>query len=160
MKNVKEVLVGIIIGVVLLMFLVFGSKLIYQDSSYEDFCDYERIYSENKTEIQNQMFQECNEKYESYNENYSKKMFVLSLISGLAIIVLSVIFINVISVSGGLMFGSLMFIIYGTGSYWRYMDDWTRFIILGFSLGILIYLGYWISNQQNGEKKTKKIKRK
>jgi hypothetical protein len=53
-----------------------------------------------------------------------------------------------VSVSGRLMLGSLFFVIYGTGSYWRYMDDFIRFIILGLALGILIFIGYKISNKK------------
>ena len=36
------------------------------------------------------------------------------------------------------MFGSLMFIIYGTGRYWR-------FIIPGIALVVFIYIGYKVS---------------
>jgi len=51
------------------------------------------------------------------------------------------------------MLGSLVFIIYGTGRYWNYMDDLMRFIILGISLGILIYIAYWISKKKGVKKR-------
>jgi hypothetical protein len=153
--KIKEVLLGIIIAVVLLMFLVFGSKLVYDSPEYEDYCDYSRInVSEN-----NGYYQECSEGYDSARENYSKKMFILSLIVGVIVIVGSAVFININSVSGGLMFGSLMFVIYGTGSYWQYMNDWVRFVILGLALGVLIYVGYWLSSRES-KGKNKKSKRK
>jgi len=151
MKNIKEVLLGIIIGVVLLMFLVFGSKLIYETPNYEDYCNYNKINFTNTTD-----YQTCSENYENAREDYSKNMFLLSLIVGILIIAGSAIFININSISGGLMFGSLMFIVYGTGSYWRYMNDWTRFIILGVALGILIYVGYWLSFRKNNERRKRK----
>jgi len=60
------------------------------------------------------------------------------------------------------MFGSLMFIIYGTGRYWDYMDDFMRFIIVGIALGILIYVAYWTNKRMNSKKtdKNKKLKKK
>jgi hypothetical protein len=151
--RMKEVLLGIIIGVVLLMFLVFGTKLIYDSPEYDDYCDYSKIYETNDSAIQNKLSQECTSNYDTANEDYSKKMFILSLIVGVFIIVGSAVFVNINSISGGLMLGSLMFLIYGTGSYWRYMNDWLRFIVLGVALGILIYVGYWLSKKGNKNKK-------
>lgn len=156
--RIKEVLLGIIIGIVLLMFLVFGTKLIYDELDYEDYCDYERfsqkeILTDSEIQEQRSYYNQCEQTYKSENEEYSKKMFVLSLIVGLIIIIGSVIFIQVNSISGGLMLGSLMFIIYGTGSYWEYMNDWIRFIILGVALGILIYAGYWLGGKEKTTKK-------
>ena len=80
------------------------------------------------------------------------------MIIGVLIIAGSVVFIENHPVSGGLMFGSLMFIIYGTSGYWRFMDDWVRFIILGVALAILIYVAYWVAQRE--EKKSKKIKKR
>ncbi len=157
--KVKEVLLGVIIGVVLLMFLVFGTKLIYEKPQYEDYCDSGNRYltldklNDSQVQAQNEFFRACQDNYDEANERYSKKMFVLSLILGIAIIVLSTIFIDLMTVSGGLMFGSLMFIIYGTGSYWRYMNDWTRFAILGVCLAALIYVGYWLNRKGDKPKK-------
>lgn len=158
--KIKLVLLGIIIGVVLLMFLVFGSKLIYETPQYEDYCDYNNKYvsgnlSDSELQAQNEYFRACGESYDEANETYSKNMFILSLIVGILIIVSSAIWIETNSISGGLMFGSLMFVVYGTGSYWRYMNDWIRFIVLGIALGILIYVGYWLGNMEK-----RKVKRK
>lgn len=154
--KIKEVLIGLIIGIVLLMFLVFGAKLIYETPNYDDYCNYSWIYEKNDTILQNQLYQECNSKFEIANENYSKNLFILSIIVGVLIIVGSVVFININSISGGLMLGSLMYLIYGTGSYWRYMNDWIRFVILGVALGILIYIGYWLNRRKNKSRKKKR----
>lgn len=151
--KIKEVLLGLIIAVVFLMFLVFGSKLIYENPNYEDYCNYSKIYEKNDTVLQNQLSQECTQKYDSANENYSKRMFVFSIIVGILIVIGSAVFIESLVVSGGLMFGSLMFLIYGTGSYWRYMNDWTRFVILGVALGTLIYVSYRIGDKNRNKKR-------
>jgi RsiW-degrading membrane proteinase PrsW (M82 family) len=160
--KIKEVLLGIIIGVIFLMFCVFGTKLIYEIPKYDDYCNLSKfspainISNASEIQIQDNYYNECTNKYELANKNYSKNMFIISLIIGLLIIIFSVIFIEINSVSGGLMFGSLMFIIYGTSRYWNYMDDLLRFIILGISLGVLIYIAYLINKRNSKIEKRKR----
>jgi len=170
--KIKEIILGIAIAVIFLMFCVFGTKLLYDAPKYEDYCDYSQItptaYDKtnlNNSELQAQeqaqqeIYKQCSEEYESANRDYSKNMFIISLIFGVLIIAFCTIFININSISGGLMLGSLMFIIYGTGRYWNYMDDLMRFILLGIALGVLIYVAYWISKRKQGLKKPKAPKK-
>jgi hypothetical protein len=170
--KIKDILLGISIAVIFLMFCVFGTKLIYDSPKYEDYCNYSEInptvYDKanvNESEflieekLREDKYKECSEKYEVANKNYSKNMFIISLIFGILIIILCTIFININSISGGLMLGSLMFLIYGTGRYWNYMDDLMRFIILGLALGALIYVAYWINQRRESIKGIKKIKK-
>ncbi|HKL23471.1 MAG TPA: hypothetical protein VJ895_01845 [Candidatus Nanoarchaeia archaeon] len=140
--NIKNILLGVTIGVVLLLFLVFGSRLIYEEPIYEDYCNHDRT---NFSEIESN--NQCYEQYNLANENNTKNLFLISLILGI-LIILGAMFINLEVISGGLMLGSLMFIIQGTGKYWSYMSDWTRFIILGISLGVLIYASYWLNKKK------------
>jgi len=159
----KEILLGIIISIIFLMFCVFGTKLIYDTPKYEDYCDYGTLgkinpLNDSQIQIQQELEKQCFEKYDTANKDYSKKMFVISLIFGLLVIIICTIFININSILGGLMFGSLMFIIYGTGRYWNYMDDLMRFIILGVCLVILIYVAYWINKKKNNKNKQKRRK--
>lgn len=90
----------------------------------------------------------CRLDYEKAEEIYSKNMFIISLIVGVIFIAISALLIQIASVSGGLMLGSLFFIVYGTARYWRFMNDWLRFILLGIALLILIYLGYRIARRE------------
>ncbi len=176
--KIKNIIIGIIIAVVFLMFAVYGTKLVYDAPVYEDFCkdNYPAplekignctISSELNLKIQDcynqrgnpiSVYDEqgcqkdvncdlCQINWDETQEHYSKNLFIISLIVGLIVIIISAFFLNVESVSGGLMFGSLMYIIYGTGSYWRFMNDWLRFIILGIALGILIYVGYRLARK-------------
>ncbi|HPD81878.1 MAG TPA: hypothetical protein PK357_02150 [Candidatus Pacearchaeota archaeon] len=173
--KIKEILLGIAIAIIFLMFCVFGMKLIYDAPKYEDYCDYNKItpvtYDKinlNDSELQEQAqaqqeeYEKCSKLYDEANKNYSKNMFIISLIFGVLLIAGCTIFIEISSISGGLMFGSLMFIIYGTGRYWDYMDDFMRFIIVGIALGILIYVAYWTNKRMNSKKtdKNKKLKKK
>jgi len=90
----------------------------------------------------------CRQDYNEARESYSKNIFIISIIFSLVIIIISALLIKIESVSGGLMLGSLMFIIYGTVGYWEYTGKLLRFIILGISLLILIYIGYWLSKRE------------
>jgi len=161
--KIKEIILGIAIAIIFLMFCVFGTKLIYDEPKYEDYCDYQEF---SETEYINesyytQVYRECSDKYNEANKDYSKKMFIISLIFGILVIVGCTIFISTNSISGGLMFGSLMFIIYGTGRYWNYMDDLVRFIILSIALVVLIYVSYWTSKKmKDGNKRTRKSEKR
>ena len=161
--KIKEIILGIAITIIFLMFCVFGTKLIYDEPKYEDYCDYQEF---SETDYINesyytQVYRECSDKYNEANKDYSKKMFIISLIFGILVIVGCTIFISTNSISGGLMFGSLMFIIYGTGRYWNYMDDLVRFIILSIALVVLIYVSYWTSKKmKDGNKRTRKSEKR
>jgi len=181
--DIKHLLLGIVIAIVFLMFCVFGVKLIYDSPKYEDFCNFYDSPSKvsNDCNISSELQNKANECYkqegipryeydeegcekdlecdfcykefEDANKNYTKNLFLISLILGLIVIAVSVLFIKISMISGGLMAGSIFFMIYGTGGYWNYMDDFLRFGILGIVLGVLIWLAYYIS--KNKEKKFK-----
>jgi ABC-type antimicrobial peptide transport system permease subunit len=186
--NVKNLLLGIVIAVIFLMFFVYGTKLVYEDPKYEDFCNQSYYYPEKivncsfNSELQKQMTDcynqrgtpryeydtngceksltcdLCSLEYENANKDYSKNLFLISLIVGIIVIAVSVILIKVSAVSGGLMLGSLFFIIYGTTGYWQFMEDVLRFVILGLTLFILIWLAYYLARKDKKENKKKKIK--
>jgi hypothetical protein len=187
--NIKNLLLGIVISVIFVMFFVYGTKLVYEEPKYDEFCNQTYYYPDKvsvncsinfklQMEIKECYSQSgmpryeydengcekslicdfCNLKYEEANKNYSKNLFLISLIVGIIVIAVSVIFIKVSAVSGGLMLGSLFFIIYGTAGYWEFMEGILRFVILGVTLGILIWLAYYIARNEN--KKFQKIKSK
>jgi hypothetical protein len=176
--KIKEILLGIIIAVIFLMICVFGTKLIYDTPKYEDYCNYSKINAIptaldktnlSQAELQAQSiaqqaeYDACSKAYDAANKDYSKKMFIISLIFGILVIIISTVFIEVNSISGGLMLGSIIFVIYGTARYWSYMDDLTRFILLCVVLGILIYLAYWASKKMDNKgviNRNKKPKKK
>ena len=45
-------------------------------------------------------------------------------------------------VANGILGGAVLIILYGTIRYWQHANDILKFILLGFALGILIWLGY------------------
>ncbi len=188
--EIKNVLLGIVIAVIFFMFCVYGTKLMYKEPAYNDFCNASYPYPEtapNQSCSFNPELQQkindcsnqngipryeydssgcenslicdlCNSNFTNAQQGYFQNLFLISLIIGLVIIAFSVIIIKVSAVSGGLMFGSLMFIIYGTAGYWQFMNDFLRFGILGAVLVILIWLAYYLAKKNSKIKN--KIKRK
>jgi len=153
---IKNIVLGLIIAVVFLMFSVYGTKLIYNVPDYSDYCGKDKepaiLIDGNRTaekikEIENE-FRVCQEQFDEAREKYSKNLFIISLVFSLIIIIISALYIHVENVSGGLMLGALFFIIYGTGSYWRYMEDLLRFIVLGVALIVLIFVGFRIGKRK------------
>lgn len=179
--NIKNIIIGIIIAVVLVMFLAYGTNLVYKSPKYENYCPQSmKPYTGNDTqqscEAENgtwipqniecikapcpigycDYYAKCQPLWDVANKAYSKSMFIISIVIGVIIIAISALLISIPSIAGGLMLGSLFFIIYGTARYWGYMDDYLRFIILGIALVILIYLGYKLANRETKEKEKRK----
>lgn len=169
--NIKNIVIGVIISFVFLLFAVYGTNLIYDSPEYQDYCNIRVPYIENITqetcEQQNgtwfpqniqcikapcpqgycDYYSECQQEFDKADKSYSKNLFIVSIVFSLIVISAAAFLISVSSVSAGLMFGSLMYLIYGTARFWRFMNDWIRFIILGIALAILIYIGYKLSNR-------------
>lgn len=96
-------------------------------------------------EIENQGYCDrdfyCRAEFNDVREVYNRNVFIIA--TGIGIIALIVGFaLNLASVSSGIMGGGILTIIYGTIRYWSDLPDYGRFIILGITLVILIWLGY------------------
>jgi len=96
-------------------------------------------------QLENQGFCErdyqCRKDYDDSREKYNRNVFIFA--TGIGIIILILGFaLNMASVSSGLMGGGILTIIYGTIRYWSDLPDFGRFVILGITLTILIWLGY------------------
>ena len=89
----------------------------------------------------------CNEKatcYALYNEvlaPYERNIFILYIILGLASLLLGFV-LKVDAVSAGFNFGAVILLVTGTIRYWRDMNDYLRFIIVGIALALVIWFGY------------------
>jgi len=83
----------------------------------------------------------CDKEFRDTREIYNRNVFIIA--TGIGIIILIIGFaLKMASVSSGLMGGGILAIIYGTIRYWSDLPDFGRFIILGITLIILIWLGY------------------
>lgn len=83
----------------------------------------------------------CNVNFYKARNIYFRNVFIISGIVGIIVIIIGGI-LHLTSVSAGLFGGGVLTIIYGTTNYWSELADWARFVILGITLAVLIYLGY------------------
>jgi hypothetical protein len=83
----------------------------------------------------------CDKSFRDAMEPYNRNVFIISVIFGLAAIILGVT-LMLGSVSAGLMAGGILTVLYGVIRYWGFAQDWLRFTILGITLAVLIWLGY------------------
>lgn len=95
----------------------------------------------------------CQPKFESAEKLYYKKLFLTSLPFGIVLIALGAFVFGLESVGAGLMIGGIGIIIYGTGSYWRFTDDWLKFTLSLIGLIILIWLAYYANKKWHLTKK-------
>jgi len=100
---------------------------------------------QSQEEIQNQGYCDrnfyCRQEFDDVREVYNRNVFIAA--TGLGIIAIIIGFaLTVTGVSSGIMGGGILAIIYGTLRFWSDLPDYGRFIILGLTLGLLIWLGY------------------
>ncbi len=83
----------------------------------------------------------CREEYNNARDVYNRNVFVISIILGLIAIIAGT-YLNLTSVSAGIMGGGVLAIIYGSLRYWADMNEYFRFTILAIALGVLVWIGY------------------
>src|SRR3989344_1654824 len=166
--NVKERILAIALAIIFVLFIHFGLNTFYISPKWDDYCGPNKympgeIYSEQNCIAFNgtwtpyplpekraenitvtgwcDLTRECQESFDTVNEQYNRVIFILAGIIGLVTIIAAT-FLNVESVALGLMGGGVLTIIYGTIRYLGNAEDWLRFAILGIVLIILIGLAY------------------
>ncbi len=78
----------------------------------------------------NEQFQ-CQKEYESAQKIYQRNGFFVSVIGGTLLLILSLFLpATALAVGSGLSFGAILSFIVGSTSYWMYMDEWLRLIVL------------------------------
>lgn len=97
----------------------------------------------------------CADVYENERESYSKNIFLTLLPLGILIIVLGAVAFGLETVGAGIMAGGIGVIFWGVGGFWRFADDWLKFVISLLGLAVLIWLAYYF-NEKFGKKKSKK----
>ncbi|MDP3992461.1 MAG: hypothetical protein Q8P79_03085, partial [Nanoarchaeota archaeon] len=83
----------------------------------------------------------------------SKKVFFLALPIGIAIIALGAFFFGLEAVGAGLMGGGVGTLIYGSGAYWPYTQNWLRFLLSLAGLVILIWFAYFWNKRRKKKRK-------
>lgn len=166
-KGVQKFGLGLGIVIVLNLFFNYGVYTFYKPPLYINYCDMSKIAGpaptpaicesmggqwtaypdgpkvmpEQPTGYCNNTFT-CQKEFDAVNDVYSRNVFLILLVLGLASIVGGVFLANASAVSGGLLYGGVLSLIIGAIRYWSNMDDILRFVILGITLAILLALGY------------------
>lgn len=91
----------------------------------------------------------CRAGFEKVDNLYKRNVFIILVALGAAVLAGGFFVTQSEAVSLGLSFGGLVSIFIGTVRYWSAMDDYLRFVILGLTLAVLIWLG--IKKFKNGE---------
>ena len=176
--NLREVILGIAIFVLTLFVTTYGVNMFYNAPDYNDFCDAENwklaIQDETSCIEQGGEWNDyakvvdeevrgncdldftCREDYEIEQEKYSMKIFLVAVPLGILLILLGAYFFSLTAIGSGIMAGGVGTILRGISSYWRYSEDWIRFLISLFGLVVLIYFGYKFSDLLDFEKRKKK----
>ena len=83
----------------------------------------------------------CRENYEKVNSVYKRNVFIILVVAGAAVLTAGFFITQSEAVALGLSLGGLISIFIGTVRYWSEMNDYLRFIALGITLAVLIWLG-------------------
>ena len=83
----------------------------------------------------------CNKNYEDARKGYERNVFIVWVVLGIVLILLSVFIAHMGAISLGFSLGGVIALIVGTMSYWSDMDAWIRVVVLGVALIALIVLG-------------------
>lgn len=88
----------------------------------------------------NEQFQ-CQKEFESAEKLYQRNGFIVSVFGGTLLLILSFFLpATALAVGNGLSLGAILSFIVGSTSYWMYMDEWLRLIVLSIAFTALIVL--------------------
>lgn len=174
--NLKGIVFGIAVFVLALVVSIYGVNTIYNEPEYEDFCpnsflevpemnesicfehggkwqNYDRKVPEGELGYCDRDYM-CREAYELKQERYSMNLFLISVPLGILILIGGFYFVLEF-VSIGVMVAGVGTILRGVFGYWKYSEDWLRFLISLVGLGVVIFF----ANRYVGDSK-KKVKKK
>ena len=162
----KRVLISIAIAVIFTLFVGYGIEVFHDAPDRNDYCPND-IYEIDNEEacleadgkwqsyendvleprpVQSvkgscQNSQKCYDNYSLVNAQHDKIVFIVAIIIGLLAIVVGII-LRKDAVSTGILSGGILLILYGTLRYWQHADKILKFILLGVTLVLLIWLSY------------------
>jgi hypothetical protein len=168
--NLREIILGVTVFVLTLFVTIYGVNMLFSEPIYEDYCGsalwkvseinesvcFELGGKWNPTNAPNgeltgfcdQDFN-CRQNYDLAKERYSMNLFLIAVPFGILLILFGAYFFSLNAVGVGIMAGGVGTILRGVGSYWRYSEDWIRFLISLFGLIVVIYFSYNFSEKLN-----------
>ncbi len=164
--NIKNTVLGIAIIVLTIFVTYYAINTFFPSANYNDFCgnvNYNMQISNNATcaaqggmrsytngpKIDNSstgycdLTYYCSKQYENAAKSRAEKVFFIALPLGIAIIAAGAFFFGLEFVGAGLMGGGVGTLIYGSGAYWPYTQNWLRFLLSFVGLVLLIWFAYF-----------------
>lgn len=83
----------------------------------------------------------CRQGYDEANTKFEKNAFVVKVVAGMIALIVGIL-MTVESVSAGFLLGGILNLFFAMVEYWYRFSDIVRFVLLGFILTILVWLGY------------------
>ncbi len=171
--KIKDVILGIAIIVLTIFVAFYGINTLFPKPNYDDFCrDISGdIYNDQASCEANggrwnnyvgpksvdergnvingycDMYYYCNQDFNDLLKERGKKVFFVALPLGIVIIALGAFVFGLEAVGAGLMGGGVGTLIYGSGAYWPYTQNWVRFLLSLIGLVILIWLTYYFNKR-------------
>lgn len=171
--NIKNLILGIAIFILTVSVGIYGINTFYgAEPKYESYCvpSYSLINSSTACEsingtwqvypveknIQNNYYttgycdtyRTCQPLYDAAVEKYSKGVFVIALPLGILIIAIGAIAFGLEFVGAGLMAGGVGILFFGVVNYWRFADDWIKFVLSAAGLVVVVLVGYYFNRRR------------
>lgn len=164
--NLREVILGVAIFILTLFVTTYGVNVFFDEPQYDDSCPVSKLevpimnesvcfeHGGKWTDQEVRCITEpcppgycdrdfsCREGYELSRERYSMNVFLIAVPLGILLILFGAYFFSLNAVGVGIMTGGVGTILRGISSYWRYSEDWIRFLISLLGLVIVIYFSY------------------
>ena len=159
----KNIILAFAISLVFVFFTYMMIQSFYPAPEYEDYCDVNvpRMIIENESQCVDfggdwtyydkpladdstgycDYYTRCSDEWNDAREPYERNVFIVNVVIGLIVLVLSFLLV-VEAVSSGFMLGGVIMLIYGTIRYWGNLSNVLRTIVLGITLAILVWVGY------------------
>lgn len=174
----KYLLLAIAIGILMFFVAFYGINMLFPKPNYDDFCG--SVYMKDVVETSVQCEElggrwyaqniecikapcpqgycdityTCNKEFEEAMNYRARNVFFVALPLGIIIVAAGAFIFGLEAVGTGIIGGGLATLIYGSGAYWPYSENWIRFVISLVGLVILIWLTYYFKRKA-GKKKRK-----
>jgi len=179
--KIKELVLTLAIVVLTIFVTFYGINTFVSDKDYSDFCGEHTIRPSKLVETESTCFDsggewvyearecvtdpcpqgwcdyysgdaECRQEYDSFKEKRGLTVFLIAIPLGILIVIFGLGVFGLEAVGAGLMGGGIGTLLYGSGSYWQYTQDWVRFLLSLVGLVALIWFSYYVGNRK-GKKK-------
>ncbi len=84
----------------------------------------------------------CRKEHQTAINLYNRNVFIALVVLGTVSVALGIFFSAVAAISSGFLYGGLLSFVIGSTRYWSDMNEYLRFIILGFVLAALVWVGW------------------